>query len=420
MIPHRELEKNTEEEEKGGKGAQRIHIIIIHSQWFAEYDAKRRNKHSRQNWKNKVERRKLEAKGQTTSNVEEMGLMVPNIDEGAREFDVDFSAVKIRREKVEYSREEEEKLKRLQEESKEIPGSYPFNEVIVEENQTTIAEFSQNENLVLPADEVFKERIITGSNSVQVGRESRTSTYISQEDLEELMTSVKKDPYLRPIIEYIETDGPTVMMSGSRSMRLSTNAKIQRNKHAKENWKNKMERKKLEAKGQTAANVEKMGQTVPNVNEVAQVFQRGPGYRDFSTVKIPPEKIAYSEDKEKLQVIVQENQQTVAEFCKKENLVLPADEVGDESYESRTSTSISQEDLEELMTSVKKDPHLKTILEDIETGGPTVMMRYLNDSEITQKLAQAMGFGILGGDKVCSVEHNAPNADAEDQTAKQA
>lgn len=43
MIPHRELEKNTEEEEKGGKGAQRIHIIIIHSQWFAEYDAKRKS-----------------------------------------------------------------------------------------------------------------------------------------------------------------------------------------------------------------------------------------------------------------------------------------------------------------------------------------------------------------------------------------
>ncbi|KAI3902937.1 hypothetical protein MKW92_003952 [Papaver armeniacum] len=72
------------------------------------------------------------------------------------------------------------------------------------------------------------------------------------------------------------------------------------------------------------------------------------------------------------------------------------------------------------MTSVKKDPYLKTIIEDIETGGPTVMMRYLNDSEITQKLAQAMGFGILGGDNVSSGEQNAPNADAEDQTAKQA
>ncbi|KAI3940107.1 hypothetical protein MKW98_009213 [Papaver atlanticum] len=63
------------------------------------------------------------------------------------------------------------------------------------------------------------------------------------------------------------------------------------------------------------------------------------------------------------------------------------------------------------MTSVKKDPYLKTIIEDIETGGPTVMIRYLNDSEITQKLAQAMGFGVSGGNDVCSVEHNAPNAE---------
>ncbi|KAI3930036.1 hypothetical protein MKW98_009665 [Papaver atlanticum] len=266
---------------------------------LSENAKKRRNKHSRQNWKNKVERRKLEAKGQPTANVEDMGLMVPNVDEGAREFeqgpdDVDFSAVKIRRERVEYSREEEEKLK----ESKEIPGSHPFNEVIVEENQPTIAEFCKNENLVLPADEVGEGFY-----------ESRITTSISQEDLEELMTSIKKDPYLRPIIEDIETDGPTVMMSGSLSMRLSTNAKIRRNKHAKQNWKNKMERKKLEAKGQTAANVEKMGQMVQNVDEVAQVFQHGPDYRDFSTVKIPPEKIAYSEDKEKLKRLQEESKE---------------------------------------------------------------------------------------------------------------
>ncbi|KAI3910084.1 hypothetical protein MKW92_010261, partial [Papaver armeniacum] len=39
------------------------------------------------------------------------------------------------------------------------------------------------------------------------------------------------------------------------------------------------------------------------------------------------------------------------------------------------STSISEEELEELMICVKKDPYLRPILEDIETGGPTVMMR---------------------------------------------
>ncbi|KAI3893542.1 hypothetical protein MKW92_006013 [Papaver armeniacum] len=155
-------------------------------------------------------------------------------------------------------KEKEEKIKCLQEELKEKPGSHPSNEVIVEENQRTVVEFCKNENsnLVLPADEVGEGFY-----------ESRITTSISQEDLEELMTSIKKDPYLRPIIEDIETG----MMSGSRNMTLSTNARIRRNKHARQNWKNKMERKNLEAKGQTAA----------NVNEVAQVLQQGPDYRDL-------------------------------------------------------------------------------------------------------------------------------------------
>ncbi|KAI3865103.1 hypothetical protein MKX03_011434 [Papaver bracteatum] len=62
------------------------------------------------------------------------------------------------------------------------------------------------------------------------------------------------------------------------------------------------------------------------------------------------------------------------------------------------------------MTSIKKDPCLKPILEDIEIGGPTVMMRYLDDPEVLHKLAQAMGFRVLGGD-------NASNADAENYSA---
>ncbi|MCL7046184.1 hypothetical protein MKW94_018714 [Papaver nudicaule] len=85
------------------------------------------------------------------------------------------------------------------------------------------------------------------------------------------------------------------------------------------------------------------------------------------------------------------------------------------SSSDSNATSISQEDLEELMICVKKDPYLKPIVEDIETGGPIVMMRYLSDPGVLQKLAQAMGFGDLGAN---SVEHNAPNADAEAQTAK--
>ncbi|RZC91533.1 hypothetical protein C5167_027594 [Papaver somniferum] len=74
---------------------------------------------------------------------------------------------------------------------------------------------------------------------------------------------------------------------------LSMKARIQRNKHARQNWKIKLKRRKLEQKGQMGANVEEKDQmAVPNVNQVAQESQQGPDYRDFSTVEIRQEKIA--------------------------------------------------------------------------------------------------------------------------------
>ncbi|KAI3840696.1 hypothetical protein MKW92_012684 [Papaver armeniacum] len=82
------------------------------------------------------------------------------------------------------------------------------------------------------------------------------------------------------------------------------------------------------------------------------------------------------------------------------------------------STSISEENLEELMSCIKKDPYLKPIVEDIEIGGPTVMMWYLNDSEVLHKLGKAMGFG-LSGEIVDTTKHNAPADYAESKTAKE-
>ncbi|KAI3963696.1 hypothetical protein MKW98_021936 [Papaver atlanticum] len=82
------------------------------------------------------------------------------------------------------------------------------------------------------------------------------------------------------------------------------------------------------------------------------------------------------------------------------------------------STSISEEDLEELMSCIKKDPYLKPIVDDIEIGGPTVMMWYLNDSEVLQKLGKAMGFG-LSGEIVDTTKHNAPADYAKSKIAKE-
>ncbi|MCL7043552.1 hypothetical protein MKW94_025703 [Papaver nudicaule] len=58
------------------------------------------------------------------------------------------------------------------------------------------------------------------------------------------------------------------------------------------------------------------------------------------------------------------------------------------------SAIISCEELEEKMNCIKKDPYLKAIVEDIEIGGPEVMMRYLSDPGVLQKLGHALGFGV--------------------------
>ncbi|VFQ59054.1 unnamed protein product [Cuscuta campestris] len=47
---------------------------------------------------------------------------------------------------------------------------------------------------------------------------------------------------------------------------------------------------------------------------------------------------------------------------------------------------------EEQIAHAKEDPSLKTILEEIERGGPAAMMRYWNDKDVLKKLGEAMGF----------------------------
>ncbi|KAH7670062.1 Myotrophin and similar proteins protein [Dioscorea alata] len=55
-----------------------------------------------------------------------------------------------------------------------------------------------------------------------------------------------------------------------------------------------------------------------------------------------------------------------------------------------------KEQLEEHMARIKKDPSLKPILDEIESGGPAAMMKYWNDPDILQKLGHAMGIGTSG------------------------
>ncbi|XP_024966972.1 ankyrin repeat domain-containing protein 2B-like isoform X2 [Cynara cardunculus var. scolymus] len=58
------------------------------------------------------------------------------------------------------------------------------------------------------------------------------------------------------------------------------------------------------------------------------------------------------------------------------------------------SNPAQKDQLEERMARIKEDPSLRPILEEIQSGGPTAMMRYWNDKEVLQKLGEAMGVAV--------------------------
>jgi hypothetical protein len=43
------------------------------------------------------------------------------------------------------------------------------------------------------------------------------------------------------------------------------------------------------------------------------------------------------------------------------------------------------------MDALKEDPEMAEIMKEIETGGPSAMMKYWNDPKVLQKISGAMG-----------------------------
>ncbi|KAJ0251077.1 Ankyrin repeat domain-containing protein 2A [Hirschfeldia incana] len=59
----------------------------------------------------------------------------------------------------------------------------------------------------------------------------------------------------------------------------------------------------------------------------------------------------------------------------------------------------------ERMARMKEDPELKPILDEIDAGGPSAMMKYWNDKDVLKKLGEAMGMPIAGlPDQAASAE----------------
>ncbi|KAH7301755.1 hypothetical protein KP509_23G040800 [Ceratopteris richardii] len=79
-----------------------------------------------------------------------------------------------------------------------------------------------------------------------------------------------------------------------------------------------------------------------------------------------------------------------------------------------------KEQLEAKMSELRNDPKLKPVLEEIEKGGPSSMMKYWNDPEILNKLSDVMGFALPGGvpfpDDNVDGQDEANEADQEELT----
>ncbi|KAJ8467468.1 hypothetical protein OPV22_030020 [Ensete ventricosum] len=71
------------------------------------------------------------------------------------------------------------------------------------------------------------------------------------------------------------------------------------------------------------------------------------------------------------------------------------------------SNPAQKEQMEERMARMKEDPSLKAMLEEIESGGPSTMMKYWNDPEVLQKIGSAMGIAP-SGDGATSTEQLGP------------
>ncbi|KMZ74770.1 Ankyrin repeat-containing protein [Zostera marina] len=115
------------------------------------------------------------------------------------------------------------------------------------------------------------------------------------------------------------------------------------------------------------------------------------------------------------QLNTQECMSTMQQVMQNPQFMSMTEQIGSVVVQDSTMTSMlgnmtSQPDkaqMEERMASLKDDPLLKPILDEIETDGPSAMMKYWNDPEVLQKLGQAIGVGSSSAETVIAPVENA-------------
>ncbi|KAJ4914003.1 Ankyrin repeat domain-containing protein 2 [Raphanus sativus] len=78
------------------------------------------------------------------------------------------------------------------------------------------------------------------------------------------------------------------------------------------------------------------------------------------------------------------------------------------------------ENFTERMARLKEDPELKPILDEIDAGGPSAMMKYWNDKDVLKKLGEAMGMPVVGlPDQTPSAEPEVAEEEEEESIVHQ-
>ncbi|MCO5614591.1 hypothetical protein L7F22_068874 [Adiantum nelumboides] len=76
------------------------------------------------------------------------------------------------------------------------------------------------------------------------------------------------------------------------------------------------------------------------------------------------------------------------------------------------SNPAQKEQLEARLAEVRDDPELKSVLDEIQTGGPAVMMKYWNDPKVLGRLGKAMG-GVAPSETAITAQQEDEAAEEE-------
>ncbi|CAL9037841.1 unnamed protein product [Musa banksii] len=158
----------------------------------------------------------------------------------------------------------------------------------------------------------------------------------------------------------------------------------------------------------------------PTIKEMAEQIAQDPV---FSQIAEQLQKSVHSAGQEDVPSLdPQQYMSTIQQVMQNPQFTKMAEHLGNAIMQDPVMSSVlenlsnpaQKEQMEERMAHMKEDPSLKAILEEIESGGPSTMMKYWNDPEVLQKIGSAMGIAP-SGDGATSTEQFGPEETEDDE-----